>query len=241
MKKILTLCIIFAFVLLFFTSAYAHQLQEGHYVSNGGWDELLIKDGEALGTGIKVFDIEVVGVNAHRCSLSGKILPTGAVQVDDDEAGTCIIQFKPDETGIEIVGEESGTSCRNFCGSRAYFTGYYNRIKNICKPAEVFSAILAYEDSYKADEMKVVHEHIEPILQTCSKTIRREDEAKLREMMALANYHAGNKAGCRAALAPYKEILTNRKNEDFSHAPSDNFTWRAIAKRIRDTSDLCGE
>ncbi|MDF3048164.1 MAG: hypothetical protein K0R73_1282 [Candidatus Midichloriaceae bacterium] len=177
--KTLLFCIKVALIFLFVPSAYAEQTQQpkaqlyhNYYITDNGWGELFISDSESLGSGVKEFDIEAVGANSHRCSLSGKILPTGVVEVDDD-AGTCILQFKTDENGIEVIGEESGTSCRDFCGSRAYFTGYYNRVDNIC---EVLSAIYGHQDN-DADEMHIIHKRIMPILKACSKPMYEDNKA----------------------------------------------------------------
>ena len=107
--------------LLVTAAAHAANPVPGHYVAEGGWGYLDIKQPAAKG---QPFKLESVGSNAHTCELEG-FVKNGRAVLESSLAGkTCTVVFTP-SAGAVTVAAVADEPCRDYCGMRAWFAGTY--------------------------------------------------------------------------------------------------------------------
>lgn len=110
----------------------ATTLALGEYVTEGGWGQLNItRDNHGLS-----FSILAVGANVHTCDLEGQLRDGRATLDGISSEMPCVISMMANAKGIDVrtIGEGS---CRDYCGMRAAFTGFYVRPPAQCKSGTV--------------------------------------------------------------------------------------------------------
>lgn len=218
-----------------------HEPLTGTYVTDNGWGELLLSRGN---DGLH-FSIEVVGTNYHLCNLEGDVTGFKGRTSTDDGNDLCEIEFVQTQNGLEVKSlteSDIASGCRSYCGARAYFEGEYKAVLPICNPGQVNSHVGMISALPRADELAYAQEHIVPVLDKCTATLRESTEQDLRAAVALAYYHAEQPQKCAETLAVYQAWLAMSDDEirgEKSYAPSEADEALAQSKKLRDTLNLC--
>ena len=214
--------------------AFAQQggLQPGEYLDGGG-GVLVIKGGTATGL---PFDLQTVGANRHSCSVQGSIGKNGQAVVKED-GETCTIGFaaKPDGVDVQVKGE-----CHRFCGARATLDGMFYKPPAGCERAAVRKTRTQFKQLYDKKAYADARAALEPIITKCQKTLDLDSDGRIRNDLAITQYHLGDSAGCRKTLEPLAEEAgkTDAKlREDYP--PSDAEMFIAVARMTRTNLKLC--
>lgn len=218
-------------------AAQAEMPAAGVYLTERGFGELRVSQkGE--------FSIEVIGTNGHSCGLSGTLEASGLGETNTSDGDICQIKLNAVDGGYAVeVAEGSAEFCRTYCGARAFFTHTYYKVEKQCIPGSIDFAIDSFAVTATADEPAYIDKEVTPLLSQCARTMSDEQKSEAARITALARAHAGDKAGCVAALkaqAPLYTLTDAAILEEYSYAPSDALNMLARAKKLRDTAALCG-
>ncbi|WAW09357.1 hypothetical protein NB640_08815 [Oxalobacter vibrioformis] len=232
------------FLCLSFSVQANPALKTGVYVREGGSGTLTLKAGEK---GELAFSLDAIGVNAHTCSLEGKIRNGKALMKDDLDGGTCTVTFTPHKNGIEVEGkdEDSGYesgACRYYCGMRASFGGRYLTPPPGCAPAETRRAQQDFQRFYDAKAYRKALATLKPVLDKCRSVLDElYEEGRIRNDLAVTCRKLGDYRACYAMLEPYAEDAA-QKDEDvwtYSHAPAERETYLSTLAAARVNLMLC--
>lgn len=209
----------------------------GDYVLDGGGGQLRI---EPRADAMR-FSIDVVGGNAHTCSLSGRLVGTqGRTDDADGPDSVCRIQIQPSADGLQMtVAPVPATSeaCRSYCGMRASFEGRYLKPQGVCTAAEQRRARDAFLAHYRAKRFDEAVATLAPVLAQCRPLIDWIRLDRLRNDLALAHLHAGQAGTCTTLLR--QTVAAESANEaalrealppmDFdSYLPTARATWHNL-------------
>jgi len=237
-------CLSFRAVLvgLFFCLSFSVQanppLKTGVYVREGGSGTLTLKAGKK---GELAFSLDAVGVNAHTCSLEGKIRNGKALMKDDLDGGICTVTFTPHKNGIEVEGkdEDSGYesgACRYYCGMRASFSGRYLTPRSGCSPVETRQAQQDFQRFYDAKAYKKALATLKPVLDKCQSVLNElYEEGRIRNDLAVTYHKLGNYRACYAMLEPYAEDAAQKEDDvgAYSYAPAERETYLLTLAAVR--------
>lgn len=209
----------------------------GEYETHRAWGALTIE--KASGGGLR-FSIEVLGGNAHTCSLQGKIEGELGKADDGDPAAPCLVTFRPQGKAIE-VGSNTPQACRMFCGMRAMFEGSYYPPPKGCKPKERVARKEVFSRQYRARDYPQALATIEKLHAECGAFLDWIEIDRLRNDWAITLYHLGRRADCRAALAPTRAAQFADADALREELPPTDFeNYLAVAKATWHNLKLCG-
>lgn len=218
-------------------TAQAVTLSPGYYVTENGWGELTIRpaQGEA-----QPFRLDVSGANGHSCELTGQIR-NGRAVLDGMVAGKpCTVSFVAADQRISVRAS-SFEACRMFCGNRAWFDGTYLRPPAACTPPARRATQQRFQALYKARNYAGALAELAPLLEQCSTTLAWTDAGRVRNDVAITQYHLGRLDDCRATLAP---VLAQATRDEASLRdklpPTDFDLFLPIARAAWFNARLCG-
>jgi hypothetical protein len=172
----------------------AAELATGEYISENGWGVMTI-------TKANQFSINTIGGNGHSCSLEGSIEKTRAVLEAAESNKPCIINFAAKGDAIEVSSQDSEL-CRFFCGMRADFEGLYLKPKSGCSTQQIEKTRKRFNNLYQTKNYQQANETLEPLLINCAKTLDWLDEGRIRNDLAVTQYHLGLLQQCQKTLEP---------------------------------------
>ncbi|MFO1136908.1 MAG: hypothetical protein U1E30_17150 [Rhodoblastus sp.] len=210
------------------TAAHA-QVASGDYIAEHGWGALKVRNGG--------FEILAVGANGHTCSLDGKL--KGMTATLDDGGDICRIDFRAGGGGYHVTPATPET-CRNYCGARAYFEGLYLKPAPGCSDAERAATQKRFKAAYVAKHYAKAAPLLARQLAACVRTLGPMETASIRNDLAIAQYHLGQKADCLKTLQPLAANAAKNDEqlkEDFP--PSDWDEYAPLIKAARTNLALC--
>lgn len=219
------------------TKAFAASaLSPGDYETHRAWGSLTI---EKTAGGDLRFSIEVLGGNAHTCSLQGPIEGEVGQADDSDPAAPCRVSFRPQGKAIE-VGSNTPQACRMFCGMRAMFEGSYYLPPPGCKPKERVARKEVFARQYRGRDFPQALATIEKLNAECGEFLDWIEIDRLRNDWAITLYHLGRRADCRAALAPTRAAQFADADALREELPPTDFeNYLAVAKATWHNLKLC--
>lgn len=237
--------IIFAlFVSLSLTAQAESVLKAGTYIREGG-SGILILSREAHGD--LAFTMNAVGINAHTCSVEGKISNGKAIMKEDDGEGVCRIFFTPHVRGIEVDGKDKdndieGGYCRYYCGMRAFFSGLYLTPEKGCTPDALEKTRKKFKALYDRRLYVKARNVLKPVLSNCKDSLNDlYEEGAIRNDLAVTYYKLGDYDACRTILEPYADDAMEKESdiEAYGYAPSDREAYLMIISAARVNLKLC--
>jgi len=211
----------------------------GEYETPQGWGTLSVRNSQG---GALSFEIQSIGANAHMCDLSGKI--KGDKGYTDEEGAAageapCVISFRAVPAGYS-VSAETGDACRAFCGARAWFEGDYLAPPPGCKPAERAEQRAGFASQYRAKDYHHAYDTLDAFYQRCGKFLNWVEIDKVRNDLAVTQYHLGHKDACLAILRD--TIGARETNEqELSLPPADLDAYLPGAQATWFNLKLCGK
>lgn len=213
-------------------------LRPGEYITENGWGVLTLS---TSGDRTVHFSIEAVGGNGHTCSLDGEVRNLRARLDVDEEGKACEVTFLPKAESIDVSSVDSET-CRYFCGMRASFEGEYFRPDPGCGTKERSTTREQFQRLYDAKSYAKASALLEPLLSRCSKTLDWLESGRIRNDLAITQYHLGRLADCRKTLEPLLEEASKTEEElQETYPPSDFESYLPIAKATLHNAKLCAE
>lgn len=213
--------------------------QSVEYEREGGTGTLTIT---SAANGVKKFAISTFGANAHTCELSGTI--QGSVgRLDDQEPGQpeCRIVFAQKGNVID-VRPQSEDACGGLCGIRATFDGKYMVPPAACLPAPSKAAKESFLALYKAKNYQQAYDTLNKWYAACGSLQHWMELDRVRNDLALTQYHMKQPAACRATLAQTlaAEMKTLKAVEE-ELAPLDYEAYAGTAKATFHNLKLCSK
>lgn len=207
--------------------ALAQTIAPGSYVYEGGNGTLMIKSDQT-------FSISTFGGNAHMCELEGTIRGNRGAVADSK----CGVTLKP--AGANWQLDTTDDSCRDFCGARAGFQGLYIKPSAACTYSAVAKSRKVFKSQYDQKDYTAAIQTLAPVLTQCAQVVNRFEEHWIRNDVALAQFKAGDKAGCLATLAPLAE-LASRTDADIRDTGEPTYVenYLKLAKAVRTNLRLC--
>jgi hypothetical protein len=211
----------------------------GRYVSVGDWGTLVVKKG---GDGKTRFEIESIGGNCHVCSLSGVLKgQTGIADYDfpPDGLEKCRVRLQPAGSGVNVA-PITGEACRYFCGMRAGFKGLYKLPPASCASKQQQVRRAEFLSLYRAKKFAKAKDVLSGLLTECADFIDWIEIDKVRNDLALAQYHAGDAAACLGTLAETRAGMA-KDEADLGLPPCDHDNYIGTAKATWHNQKLCGK
>ena len=204
----------------------------GVYILEGGGGTLTIaRTPKAL-----TFQIEVMGTNAHTCSVEGVVVGTeGRVTAD-----ACVVHLEVVGNGVQVSAGDA-EACRGWCGARAWFEGRYLTPAPTCRDARVKAARAAFKKHYAAKAWAAAKADLLPLLATCAPLLFRFDLAWIRNDLSITLHHLGDDAGCLKVLEPLRELAGSPDDELGGSEPMFEDEYRKLAKATRTNLAACGD
>lgn len=190
------------------------------------------------------FHIDASGANGHSCTVDGVVRNFRAeLNIPKAEPGEdkCNISFKPSGEGVTINVERSTTEqCRHFCGARATFDGNYLIPARGCTNTARAAARKRFARLYQEKDYAMARKEIEPLLENCGKTLHVFENGRLRNDLAITQYHLQDFAGCLKSLAPMKRYAGMTRAQLRSvYDPIDAESMAPILEATATNLDLC--
>lgn len=238
MSRSLSLFIFWLAALSATSAALAQTPPPGEYETHNGWGALSISAGK---NGVALFQIDTIGANAHVCSLNGKIKgDTGYAEAGEADP-QCFITFKAVPGGFSVSAQTPET-CREYCGARAGFEGAYLLPPSGCKPDEREARRSFFTAMYRLENYAQAYESLNSFYKQCGDFLNWIEIDKVRNDLAIAQYHLGQNASCLSIL---KDTLgaTQANEEELSASlpPSDFDSYLPVAQATWFNLKLCGK
>lgn len=219
----------------------ADAVRPGEYVLSG--DRGLLKVQQRGGK--TLFAIESVGGNCHVCGLSGRLTGTTAQTVDEDPADAdmaCRIRLAPSPDGRQVSVEPlTAEACRQYCGARAAFDGVYRKPQALCTKPGQRKARKRFIRHYRAKQFAQAVTVLRPVIDQCGDFIDWVEIDRVRNDLALAYFHSGNKQQCFATLRQTRAFdQTDEEALRESLPPCDFDNYVATAQATWHNMRLCG-
>lgn len=209
----------------------------GKYIAEGGWASLAVKHDTTTETR---FQIDSRGTNGHQCGLQGTVaagIGTTTGVFPDGQA--CTVRFDVRRGAVAVTALQHD-ACRLECGARAGFEGDYLVPAPGCTDSTRRRVEDAFVVDYRARRYPRAAAALAPLLSRCSKTLGAEEDAKVRNDLAVTLFHLDRPADCRATLAPLQKMTSDTVLMQLHDgAPTDFDTWSAIARTTRHNLALC--
>lgn len=211
-----------------------HPLQPGEYITDMGWGHLLIKQQN----GSLAFSLESI-TGEDVCELDGAIEGHSGIAKGNKGQPTCKVNFASTPQGID-VSAATPAECKTFCGYNGDFEAPYLRVKHGCGRDELARTRAAFKRLYDAKEYKAALTTLSPALTNCLPTLEWEEEAGIRNDLAITQYKNGLYAQCLATLDKYAEDAA--KDDDAAvegWTPMLADRYLAIVRAARTNIGLC--
>ena len=218
-------------------------LQSGTYIELGGNGKLVI---DHASDAKLTFSMEIVRVNGHTCDLEGSIQDGHAILSSDgnsDENGNavepCFVLFTSTPDGVEVKARDA-RSCQRYCGSRADLseTLYFMRPHEGCDTGSLASSRKNFKRLYEGHKFSKAEAILVPILANCKKTLEWFEEARIRNDLAITQYHLGHTKDCLETLNP---LMSDAEvpDDELNFAPGDSSIYLPILHSARTNIRLC--
>jgi len=209
-------------------------LQPGEYITEKGWGRLLIKEqAGALNFRLETFTGEDV------CGLHGSIQGNRGAAKSDDGSSVCTAEFTSTPQGIDVAAS-TPSECRAFCGYNGGFEGSYIRVENGCGQVDLDRTRDAFKRLYDRKEYEPALASLAPVLANCLPILEWEDEAAIRNDLAITQYKNGLYADCLATLGKYAEDAGKEDDavmEEWPPALANRYL--AVVRAARTNIDSC--
>ena len=212
-------------------------LPSGRYVLSGDSGTLTIRKDAS---GQSRFAMETMGGNCHTCSVAGVLRgKTGYAESGEEGEGKsiCKISFGPVRTGIE-VGSITPEECRYFCGMRAGFDGLYRPIPANCSRESQQLRRNDFLKRYRSRQFAEAGEKLSVLLTECRDFIHWIEIDRIRNDLALAQFHGGDPQACLKTLAATR-AGASANAQDLGLPPCDQDSYIAVAKATWHNRSLC--
>lgn len=204
----------------------------GDYIADGGWGTLRISPAGPDGL---PFAIESFGGNFHICALDGRIVGTQATLEASD--ASCVVSFAAAADGINVSSTEA---CREYCGARAGFDGFYLRPAPGCAADAIGATRAGFKRLYDRKRFAEALATLSPLPKTCARTFGHYERAEILNDIAITQYKLGQRAACLRTLAPFEADAALSDDEVRNgYPPSEADVWLPIVKAARYNLGLC--
>lgn len=176
-------------------SAAPSQPRPGQYVLEGDSGALTIRSD---GPNKLYFQIETVGGNCHSCSVSGVIRGTtghGDSWAADGSDSKCDISFSYSRSSL-VVTPITHEECRAYCGARAGFDGTYRIPPANCTTGQRQAQRDRFLQLYRAHRYPQATSTLQTLITQCRQFMGWIETDKVRNDLALSQYHSGDFAQC---------------------------------------------
>jgi hypothetical protein len=223
--------------LLMGNGSSANPLESGVYIEEGGTGKLTIN---STSNSKPTFSMEIIRVNGHSCSLTGEIQDDHAVLLADDKAAEpCFVAFIVTPNGVDIKVKDH-RSCSRYCGARADLSETLNFVKpvNGCDASSLSSSRRNFKRLYDSHAYGKAELILAPILVNCKVTLNWFDQARIRNDLAITQFHLGHSDDCLQTLSPLASDA-DALDEELNLAPSDADIYLPIIHATRTNLRLC--
>lgn len=208
----------------------------GHYLAEGGRGDLEIKP---AGDKSLRFRLTATGENGHGCDLRGTIKDGRAVLPTGNEGKACTVVFSAAPGSVHVESIDNSGACRDFCGARAWFDGTYLFAAR-CTRAAKSAARQRFGALYRAGSYARALAELAPVLDECRTVLHWMDAARLRNDIAITQYHLGQLSECRNTLAPVLEYAEGGERQLRNALPPADFErFLPVAKAAWHNASLC--
>jgi hypothetical protein len=175
-------------------------IAHGTYVMGGGSGDLLIFSEK---NGKQRFEINVVGTNAHTCTLSGQIEGEIARLTEGDQI--CQIRFGSKKGGVDVTVDGDPEPCRAYCGVRAWFEGFYGSEIPECRAKKVEAERARFKTLYDKKSYAEARDILLSVLDRCAEQSHESVLGWVRNDLAVTYHKLKDDASCREVLRPLAE------------------------------------
>ncbi len=189
-------------------ATYAHtRIPPGEYLMELGEGLLVIKPD-------RTFSLTTFGRDASTCDFSGAISKEPS-QIEDS---VCFISFKRKGHNVLVdmnnrYTNDQDTGCSSFCGYRAGYGGGTFYAASDCGRKSMAQTRNRFKVSYDKKDYPKAIATLSPLLEKCARFLAWPEESSIRNDLALAQLHIGNKAACLATLKPLAEDASQSEEE----------------------------
>ena len=213
----------------------ADTLAPGEYRTQDGAARLHIEAHTAQGS---AFRLSAQGANDSACDIEGKAQGLAA-HIAIANNPSCELRFAPRQGGYE-VSSPSGDACRYFCGSRAGYAYEYLPLPSACTDEAVRTTRARFDQLFQSKAYPVAAPVLTQLLKNCGNWMDWPSMARVRNDLAITQYHLSQKAACRQTLAPVlKVVKTNPTAMQLALPPAEFQNYQPIAKATWFNQKLC--
>lgn len=140
----------------------------------------------------------------------------------------------------EAVRRCLAAACTGYCGLNATFEGLFLRLAPACTGKAVAATRRRFKAQYDARRFGEARATLGPLLESCGRLFDRQDEARLRNDLAVTLYHLGEREACRRTLAPLAvdAALTDAQLRE-RLPPADADAALSVVRAARTNLKLC--
>jgi len=209
----------------------------GEYVASGGWAVLRVT--RVAGDAAQ-FSIRSEGANGHACALNGALRDGHVLVSNLPPASACVVHFATRGRAVD-VSTNADPSCQpSFCGVRAGFTGQYLRTPPGCSTAERRQIGDDFKHAYDGKNFGAAQSQARRLLDGCADTMDWNERSRLRNDLAVTEYHLGHYTECIGVLQPLAEDAARTDAELRERLPpADYENDLPIVQAARTNLGLC--
>lgn len=176
-------------------SAAPQTPQPGMYVRENASGTLTIRWTEQNAL---TFEISSIGGNCHSCEVSG-VIRGGVGSTADAGEEKCEISFlaKGSAVAVNPITQEA---CREYCGARAGFDGTYTIPPASCTDTGMQARRDQFMRLYRAHKYPDAIRTLQSLVSECEKFMDWIELDKVRNDLAISQYHNGESAQCLQTL-----------------------------------------
>jgi hypothetical protein len=221
--------------------AEANDISIGEYIPDGGGGSLIISKTKNQQLH---FEIQVIGSDSF-CEMKGEI--QNHQSVTDKEYSDCILEFTAKGKKIAVSTEKTFEECSVPCGVHIGFQGLYSKVPAGCTSKEFSTAYKQFDHFYATKAYGKAEKILEPLLKHCADTLYWLTVDRMRNDLAVTQYHLGQYKNCLQTLAPIKANMFPNGGklpeieEELRDAlvPRDFYVFLPIAKATWHNWNLC--
>jgi hypothetical protein len=236
MTRAVTLPLLVAASLPFLAHAKSPAIVPGTYVLGYGSGDLTIA---AQKNDKQEFNIDVVGANAHTCTLSGQIEGEVARLTEGDQV--CQVRFVPKNGGVDVMVDGDQEPCRAYCGVRAWFEGFYLSEAPKCRAKKVEAERARFKKLYDKKAYAEARDILRAVLDQCAQQSHESVLGWVRNDLAITYHKLKDDASCLEVLKPLAELANTPDDDIKGMGPADAEYRIPIAKAARHNLKLCGK
>jgi len=208
----------FVIVLILPADGAAADIELGHYVRNEDSGTLTVRRDEQSRL---TFEIESTGANCHSCSVSGVIRAgIGHADSGDGSESKCTIAFSSIRSGV-LVQSTTLEECRAYCGARAGFDGTYRLPPSACTDVGRQESRDRFLNLYRSRQYRQAASTLQTLVSQCEVFIGRIEMDRVRNDLALSQYHSGEFSQCVKTLNA--TLAADFKDEEHLKAGGPHF------------------